>query len=73
MNIVTDKELRDRLRQLCKEAGSQKAFAKKRRISPSVLSDVINGRRDFPKSILKALKARRVVNYVKFELKFDDV
>ena len=46
-NILT------RLRAAC--AGNQRAFARKHDIVPSILSEVLSGRRDIPPSIMKAL------------------
>lgn len=52
------------LRQACKAAGSQQAWAAQNGVSPAYVSDVLNARREPGDSILAALGLRRVVKYV---------
>lgn len=53
-----------RLRRRIRRAGSQRAWAKEHRIDESVLSDVLNGRRDPSDRLCKALGVRRRLNFV---------
>lgn len=53
-----------RLRDACRDAGGQAAWAERHGLSPSYVSDVLNARRDPGDSILRALGLRRVVKYV---------
>lgn len=57
------------LKEACKEAGSQKAFAKKIGISEQYLSDVIKGRRDIGASIARGLDLRETPVWVRMPLK----
>ena len=52
-----------KLRQSANQRGSQRALAKELGVSEAYLSDVINGRRDPGRKILKALGLERVVAY----------
>jgi hypothetical protein len=71
--IVTDKQLRKHLQTLCKQVGSQRAWGRKHKIGASIVSDVINGRRDFTPSMLKVLKAKRLKHYEVPVMKFEDI
>ena len=51
------------LRQWAKQRGSQRILAKELGVSEAYLSDVINGRRDSGRKLLKALGLERVVDY----------
>ncbi len=53
-----------RLREACKAAGGQAAWAARHALSPAYVSDVLNARRDPGDSILRALGMRKVVKYV---------
>ena len=52
-----------KLRQWAKQRGSQRALARELGVSEAYLSDIINGRRDPGRKILKALGLERVVDY----------
>jgi hypothetical protein len=71
--VVTDKQLREHLQSLCKQAGSQRAWCKKHKIGASIVSDVINGRRDFTPAMLKVLKAKRLKHYEVPVMRFEDI
>ena len=62
--MITQPELIALLRQQAPH-GQQEAWARANGVKPPVLSDVLNGRRDPGKSILKALGYERVVLYRK--------
>lgn len=51
------------LRNKCKEAGGQSAFAKQHGVSVAYVSDVINGRKDPGPALLRAIGVKRVVTY----------
>jgi hypothetical protein len=61
--IIDDKQLRKFLKDRCKEAGSQRAWAEEHRQDETLVSKIINGDREFTDGILKALKAKRVKKY----------
>ena len=52
-----------KLRQWAKQRGSQRTLARELGVSEAYLSDVINGRRDPGRKLLKALGLERVVDY----------
>jgi DNA-binding transcriptional regulator YdaS (Cro superfamily) len=52
------------LRNACKAAGGQAAWAGRHEISPAYVSDVLNARRDPGDSILRALGVAKVTRYV---------
>ena len=45
MTVLTEEQMRDRLRQACKAAGGQAAFARSAGASPAYVSDVLSGKR----------------------------
>lgn len=53
----------NRIIALIAEHGSQDKAAKRLRLSPAYLSDVLNGRREPGDKMLSALKLKRVVQY----------
>lgn len=65
MRIRTQKYTRfqvlDRIRREIVQDGSQAAFARRAKVSPAYVSDVLKGRRDPGPSILVALKMKFVV------------
>ncbi len=71
--IVDEKQLQKILKARCKEAGSQRAWAKQHKLEEAVVSRVDNGDRDFSDGILKALKAKRVGQYKVPEMHFEDI
>ena len=60
---LTADEVRDQLKRIARETGSQKIWAARHKVHPTYLSDVINARRDPSDSILKALGLEKVVTY----------
>jgi len=59
------------LRQACKEAGSQQAWALRNGVSPQYVCDILNTRREPGDSILAALGLRKIVRYVEIRSKAD--
>lgn len=57
---MTDEELRQHIRITAKP---QHAWGKKHGIDQSVISLVVNGRRDVPDSLLEAIGFKRVISY----------
>lgn len=60
----TEDDVRAMLAKLREEAGGTRALATSLGLSPSYVSDVLNGRRGPGPDFLKALGMRRVVRYV---------
>lgn len=56
------------LRQACREAGGQKAWAAAHGIAPQHLNDVIAGRRELSPRILAALGWRQIVRYARVSI-----
>lgn len=56
-------DVRRKLEAVCREAGSQLAWARANDISQAYVNDVLHGRREPGDSILRALGLRRVVSY----------
>jgi plasmid maintenance system antidote protein VapI len=54
----------ERLRELIRELGSQKAAAKKLGFTPSFINDVLQGRREMTEALAAKLGFKRVVTYV---------
>ena len=54
-------DYREILRALVREAGTQQAAAKRLRMHPSQLSDIINRRKDAPVRLLRKLGLKRVI------------
>ena len=61
IRMLTEKQLRKILREECRKAGSQKAWAEARDISGGYVGDVLHGRREPGEKVLAALGYRRVV------------
>jgi predicted amino acid racemase len=61
--MLTERDIKDRLRAAILKAGSQAAFARQHNISLQYINDVMNGRRDIGQKILDALGIERVVTY----------
>lgn len=57
-------DVRQKLRDVCQEAGSENAWAKAHGVSQAYVNDVINGRRELGGRILRALGFEKVVCYV---------
>ncbi len=51
------------LRQRCREAGGQRAWAAANGVSEQYVSDVLNARREPGETMLRALGLRKVVRY----------
>lgn len=60
---LTLADVHGRLRTACREAGSQQAWAERHGFSASFVSDVLNGKRPMPDSVLVALGLVRVTVY----------
>ena len=58
---MTHSQLIRRLREACNEAGSQTAYAQALGVRPQFVSNVLAGRRDPSRKLLKALGLERVV------------
>jgi hypothetical protein len=56
--------VRRQLERQCTALGSQKRFSAIHKVSIPYVNDVLNGRREPGKKILKALKMKRVIGYV---------
>lgn len=56
--------VREFLRDECKEAGGQEAWAKASGVSAAYVSDVLNGRREPGDGICEPLGLRRLVTYI---------
>jgi len=54
------------LRSACEREGSQRAWAKKHRVSPQFLSEVLSGRKEPSPAVLEPLGMQREVYYVAF-------
>lgn len=54
-----------KLREMVKAAGTQKAVAKELRISQQFLCEVLSGKRDVSQSLAQKLGFKRVVGFVK--------
>ena len=62
-DALTPAEVRERLETACEKAGSKLAWATDHNITPSTVSQVLNGMQP-PPIILKALGLKRVYYYV---------
>lgn len=62
--LLTAAQVRERLREACKEAGSQSAWARKVGISKQFLSTVLLGHVDPTELMAEALGLTRVARYV---------
>ena len=61
--MISTTEMRRLLREACKAAGSQRAWAKAHRMSDAYVSDCLAGRREPGDSIARALGYRPVTMY----------
>ena len=61
--MISTTEMRRLLREACKAAGSQRAWAKAKGMSDAYISDCLAGRREPGESIAKALGYRPVTMY----------
>lgn len=64
MTELTRDDLRHRLSQAIRDAGSQRAFAERAGVRQSYLSDILHGRRDMGERVLAALDLRRIERFV---------
>jgi hypothetical protein len=71
--IFDDKRLRKIPKANPKEAGSQRAWAKRHKLDESLVSRVVNGDGDFTANNLKALKAKRFGQYKLPEMWFENI
>lgn len=63
MALLDDRQIIQRLRKACVEAGSQKAFAKKHGVTPQQISDIMRGQVKVSQSIARALGCNRRTVY----------
>lgn len=61
--MLTEQEVRERLRAAVEEAGGQRAFAAAHGFTPAYINDVVRGRRALADRILATLGIERVVVY----------
>jgi DNA-binding transcriptional regulator YdaS (Cro superfamily) len=61
--MLTVDDVRQKLREVCREAGSENAWAKANGVSQAYVNDTIRGRREPGASILRALGLERVIQY----------
>lgn len=61
--MLTEQDIRARLRDAIQAAGSQAAFARQHNISLQYVNDVVNGRREIGQKILDALGIEKIVTY----------
>jgi transcriptional regulator with XRE-family HTH domain len=61
--MLSEQDIRERLRAAVAAAGSQQAFARQCDISAQYINDVLRGRREPGQKILTALGVERVVTY----------
>lgn len=64
METLTYDEMLKRLEDAAKEAGSQRALARKLGVKEPYLSDVMNGRRDIGQRLARAMGYERVQRFV---------
>lgn len=62
---MTPDSVRALIRRACREAGSQKAWAKQHSINEAFLSQVLRGEREPSPSILDVFGLERIVSYRK--------
>lgn len=60
---MTEKDVRERLRNAVEQAGGQKAFAAQHRMSAGYVNDLVNGRRLLSDRVLSAISVVRKVTY----------
>lgn len=60
---LSEREVIERLREACRVAGNQAAFAKLHGLTPAYVGDVIHGRRQLADKILRAIGIEKVVTY----------
>lgn len=61
---MTADEVRERVREACRQAGSARAWGRDNDISSPYINDVLLGRRDPGAKILDALGLTKTVDYV---------
>lgn len=61
--MIDEAEALERLREACREAGSQKAFCSKHGLSVTPVNMAFKGRINLPQSVLDALGLERVSMY----------
>jgi hypothetical protein len=61
--MMNERKMLDRLRDECDRLGSQEKWARLNGLTPSYLSDVLNGRTPAGPKVLAGLGLRRVVGY----------
>lgn len=64
MDVLTDKQIRAKLKDLAHDKGTQKAAAKELNVSPQYFGDVINGTRPVEKLALKLGYKKRFVKEI---------
>lgn len=63
-NLLTSRDVRAELRDMLKEAGSQRALARKLGVSATHVGDLLNGDREPGDKVLPLLGLKKVVFYV---------
>lgn len=61
--MLTEQEVRDRLRAAVEAAGGQRAFAEAHNLTPAYVNDVLHGRRALADRILAAIGVERKTTY----------
>lgn len=65
MALLTESDLRERLRRACEAAGSQKVWAANNGVSPQYVTDALLGRRGIGDGIAHRLGYEKVIRYGK--------
>lgn len=68
-NLATERDLRELLREACARAGGQKAWAQEHEVSPQLVCDILQGRRDVSERIANALGFIREVRFRPFQIR----
>lgn len=63
--MKTDEQMLDILSDACNKAGSQRAFAKANKVSPSFINAVLKGKKKITPALGKVLGYKKVKNWVK--------
>ena len=66
--MISAKQMRERLRRACKEAGGQKAWADANGVSAQYVCDCLKGRREIGESIARPLGMVPVTVYISTKL-----
>lgn len=61
----TKRDLVEILARLCEQEGTQEKFSKKYKVHRTHISEMLNGKREPPPSVVRALGFRKDVSYVR--------